>query len=225
MNVRFVTAIVLPKSGEPYRPLSVYVEHFTHLVDAGVPLSVFVDERIQEPLPTAPHVDIHPTSMDSWWKDGELPTFRNLEKDTSSYMSIQYQKLRWVSEATALYPAQYFAWIDFGVFHMFDDPQVAKEKLRALASRDTFPTTSTILTPGCWPVTNYPVWDAICWRFCGTFFIGHRDVFPKAWDRQNAIIDANAPRLTWEVNIWTLMEDIMTWYLASHNDLLLSVPS
>ena len=220
----FVTALVLPRHAPPHRSLDAYFAHFQLLVDAGVPLCVFLDERIPDTLPRANHVYVHRTSMDGRWMDPSctLPPNRNLTKDTVDYMSIQLSKLWFVHQATELYPdVSTFAWIDFGAFHMFHDVPKCQRALQSIAAR-AFP--STIVIPGCWPRGEYPIWDSICWRFCGTFFIGERNVLRAAYTRQCELVNDHLPNLTWEVNYWTLMEEFFTWVPGDHNDLLVNLP-
>jgi hypothetical protein len=222
MNVTFVTALVLPKDGVPHRPVSEYLRWFQPLAESGIPLIVFVDERLEIELP--PSVRRVPTSMTGKWiETDQLPETRNPQKDTASYMSIQLRKLDWVVEASALASTPGLAWIDLGVFHMVRNPSSFQARLRALAMR-TFNPTDRILAPGCWTPGSYPIWSAICWRFCGSFLLGPRETFRRAAERQAELVRAHLPRLTWEVNYWTLMEDLFAWYASDHTDLLLDVP-
>jgi hypothetical protein len=224
MSCMFVTALVLPRHGAPHRSLDAYFAHFQSLVDAGVPLCVFLDERIPDTLPRAEHVRICRTTMEGRWMDPScsLPSQRNPSKDTLDYMSIQLSKFWFVHQATELYPdVPAFAWIDFGAFHMFRDVPRCQSALRKIATR-SFP--STIVIPGCWARGNYPIWDSICWRFCGTFFVGQRNVLRAAYDRQCELVRQHLPALTWEVNYWTLMEEFFTWIPGDHCDLLIDIP-
>jgi hypothetical protein len=55
--------------------------------------------------------------------------------------------------------------------------------------------------------------------------LGPREAFQPAWTRQQALIEAGLPRVTWEVNYWAQMEEHFQWYPADHDDrLLLNVP-
>lgn len=51
--------------------------------------------------------------------------------------------------------------------------------------------------------------------------LGPRDQVAAAYMRQMELVRANLPRLTWEVNYWTMMEDHFTWYSANHDDSML----
>ena len=102
---------------------------------------------------------------------------------------------------------------------MFRDISQCTQMLQTIA-RSEFPR-DKILAPGCWPSGVYD-WNSVCWRFCGTFLIGHRELFPRALERQTQLVQTQLPRLTWEVNYWAQMDDLFTVYSADHNDTLLS---
>jgi hypothetical protein len=113
----------------------------------------------------------------------------------------------------------FLAWLDFGAFHMFRDTEASTKLIQTIAVSE-FPT-HTILAPGCWQAGVYD-WNSVCWRFCGTFLLGHRDLFLPAYERQTQIIQSYLPRVTWEVNYWAQMDDLFTVYMANHDDTLLS---
>lgn len=215
-SVTFVTLLIRPTNG--YRSLSEYYEHFSHLVATGLPIVAFVDTSI--PLDAAPNVTVLPLTPPTPSADAILPAGRSLTKDTPEYFLIQLEKLACMSRAREVATTPYLAWIDFGAYHMFRDKALARLALRRIATR-TYPTT-TIFAPSCWGPGSYPLWDTICWRFCGTFLLGHRDLFPGAYARQQELVAAHAPRLTWEVNYWCLMEEYFTLYPADHNERLLT---
>jgi hypothetical protein len=119
----------------------------------------------------------------------------------------------------------YLSWIDFGISHVIRYPDTTFQKLVDLASFSN-PDLKTILIPGCWgPNPGYDIWNSVYWRFCGGFFLGPREVFPRAYARQTELVEQNLPKLTWEVNYWTLMEEFFTFYPADHNDtMIMSIP-
>ena len=215
-SVTFVTLLIRPTNG--YRPLSAYLEHFSHLVATGLPIVAYVDESIS--LDPAPNVTVVPLSRPTGRPEVQLPPGRTLPKDNEEYFWIQLEKLKCMVRAREITQTPYLAWIDFGAFHMFRDKPLATLALRRIATR-TYPTT-TIFAPSCWGPGSYPLWDRVCWRFCGTFLLGHRDLFPAAYAKQQALVDQHLPRLTWEVNYWCLMEEHFTLYSADHNERLLT---
>jgi hypothetical protein len=215
MNVTFVTAFLRPPSG-PVRPVDVYLREFSYLASAGVPLWLYHDGSLD--LPCVEQIAITRTDVPA---DPVLPSTRTSAKDTVDYFCIQAMKLELLAKAAQTCTTPYLAWVDFGVFHMLRDKVAGQEALRRIASH-TYPV-DRILAPGCWPAGSYGV-DAVCWRFCGSFLLGHRDLFAPAYARQQAIARSIAPKVTWEVNLWSQMDDVFRVYLADHNDSLFSIP-
>jgi len=219
MTLTFVTAYH-PLRTDPYWP------HFSLLVQSGVPILLFLDDRCPDP-PSAPNLRVVRVPLVHAWDCSRVvpPTHRTEAKDTPEFLSLMALKLRYMTEALAHTDATHLAWIDFRVFHVIRDIPAAQAKLRSLASH-SFPTRMKILAPGCWsPCPSMDIFASICWRFCGGFLLGPRDAFPTAFARQTDILQAGLPRVTWEVNYWTQMEDQFEWYPADHDDrLLLHVP-
>ncbi len=214
----FITAFLRPTT--EYRSVEVYFKEFDRLVSTGVPILLFLDSAYSDrTFPS--NVQVVPTSLDPSWvpADVQLPSQRNPKKDTLEYFCIQLSKLYYLSEARKYTSDKFLAWIDFGAFHMFRDIPQCNQDLKTIAE-STFPT-DRILAPGCWPAGQYD-WNSVCWRFCGTFLIGHRDLFPVALRRQTELVKSQLPRLTWEVNYWAQMDELFTVYMANHDDTLLS---
>lgn len=214
MYVTFVTFFLRPTT--EYRSVESYLAHFATLVKTGVPILLFLDDTLS--VPPAPNLKVVPIPHPVYPTDVDLPLHRNPAKDSVSYFWIQLEKLPFLARARELTTTPYLAWIDFGAFHMVRDPMLATLALRRLATR-TYPTTA-IFAPSCWSAARDSIWDRISWRFCGTFLLGHRDLFPAAAARQQELVQAHAPKLTWEVNYWCLMEDIFTAYPADHDERL-----
>lgn len=218
MNVTFVTAFVHPRHSNPHRNLDVYFEEFTYLRDSGVPLIVFLDKSSKWDIPGAKTVEINTDLLDN---NSILPSDRNPEKDTEDYFCVQAMKLELVTEAVQYCSTPYLAWIDFGVFHMMKQKQRVQEELVTLSKR--YYPTDRLIAPGCWPSGEYGV-DSVCWRFCGSFVLGHRSLWKNAYERQLALYRSLSPKLTWEVNIWAKMDDMFHVYSADHNESLFSIP-
>lgn len=214
----FITAFLRPKTD--YRSVDVYFQKFELLSNTGIPILLFLDEVYCDRIFPS-NVRIVPTTLNTSWipHNVQLPAHRNPKKDTVEYFSIQLSKLYYLTEARKYTDDEFLAWIDFGAFHMFQDIPQCIQNLKTIAE-SRFPTT-TILAPGCWPSGNYD-WNSVCWRFCGTFLIGHRDLFPIAFARQQSLVMNQLPKLTWEVNYWAQMDDLFTVYMANHDDTLLS---
>lgn len=214
----FVTAFFPPKTS--YRSLDTYLQDFQAFAESGVPILLFLDTQCPD-ISVPSNVRVIPTTLDNSWlpQNVQLPMHRAPNKDTTDYMCIQLSKLFYLTEARKYTDDLFLAWLDFGAFHMFRNPEECRSILRTLSTA-SFPT-DRILAPGCWEAGQYD-WNTVCWRFCGTFLIGHRDLFAPAYERQMSIVHSQLPRLTWEVNVWAQMDDAFQVYKADHNDTLLS---
>lgn len=210
-----VTAFILPKT--TYRSTEKYLFEFQKITNTGLPIVMFTDSKFQFP----PNVRIIPTRLDTSWvpENIQFPLHRNEHKDTLEYFCIQLQKLYFLKEATKYTDDSFLAWIDFGAFHMFKDVEKCSQLLKDI-SLSEFPR-EKILAPGCWEPGTYGL-ESVCWRFCGTFLLGHRDLFERAYQRQTELVHSQFPKLSWEVNYWSQMDEMFQFYPADHNDLLLS---
>lgn len=221
MSVTLVTAFHPVRSD-----LQSYLNKFEDIVATGLPILLFLDVSCQLPI-EYPNVRVIPVSLDTSWvpPNVQLPANRSQTKDTQEYLALMLHKLKYMAEAGSLCTTPYLAWIDFGVSHILRTPAVTWQKVRSLASFSS--PVDTIFVPGCWgPVgADTDRWDSVCWRFCGGFMVGPRDQFKAAYARQMEIVNANLPRLTWEVNYWSMMEEYFTWYAGDHNDsMILNLP-
>jgi hypothetical protein len=214
----FVTAFFPPKN--PYRSADTYMRNFQSFAESGVPILLFLDPSCRE-WTFPPNVRVVITTLDTSWlpPDAQLPAHRNPVKDTAEYMCIQLSKLAYLTDARAYTTDPFLAWLDFGAFHMFKDHDACRHIIETLSTASL--PTDRILAPGCWDAGTYD-WNSVCWRFCGTFLIGHRDLVPAAYCRQMEIVRSQFPRLTWEVNIWAQMDELFHVYKANHDDTLLS---
>ena len=226
MGLTFISALFSPEGGS-YRSIDKYKEYFALLAESGVPIVLYMDSGLAsyaaELEAQYPNVCVAEfVSVDrSFLTDPVfLPANRNIKKDTVDYLCIQLMKLKLMAHAAETIGSSHLAWIDFGIFHMFKDVPRAQELLRDLVERDLG--SETILSPGCWPKERIgDIWNDICWRHCGSFLIGEKSLFIKAYQNQELQVRSNMPGLTWEVNYWTLMPDFTVYY-ADHDDSILT---
>jgi hypothetical protein len=220
MSVTFVTAFHPVRSG-----LETYLEKFEKIVSTGVPILLFLDQSC--PLPKSyENVRVIYTTLDKDWipEDVTLPSNRSPTKDTKEYLLLMLNKLKYLDEASRLCDTPYLAWIDFGISHIIRTDSTFKKLSLLLSFSEPL---KTILVPGCWnpPGPSVDLWSSVYWRFCGGFLLGPRDLFPAAYHRQTELVVSNLPRITWEVNYWTMMESFFTWYAADHDDsMILNFP-
>lgn len=203
-----------------------YLSQAKKIIETGIPLIVFADPSVSDEV-RAPNTTVVPFQLDTSWitEDTRLPSIRHPSKDTAEFMCLMLMKLRCMVDALQLTDSSHLAWIDFRVFHVIKHTEIVQEKLRAIQTR-TFAGLEKILTPGCWTSTGgVDILNSICWRYCGGFFLGPRDAFQPAYERQTELVRKFLPHLTWEVNYWSQMGEFFEWYPADHNDtLILSMP-
>ncbi len=219
---------------------------FIKMAEAGIQLCIVVNPENKDVLlnlTTAyPNIYILDTlSLKDTWiakqceaVDYTLPENRNSEKDTDPFLKFQNAKHEFLEMAMEKNPfdSTHFAWIDFGIAHIFNQLKKSKKQLRLLgqcALKSRF-----FAIPGCWGK-----WDKnrhahhlenIHWRFCGCFFMAdkesmqhfcqlYRDYFPKFLKETN--------KLVWDVNFWAWLEYVSdwnpTWYAGDHSDSCLYV--
>lgn len=216
-----------------------YLGLFDDLARVGLPFVVFFDETFPAglaPVSRHPNVTVVPTRLeDSWthrtlarWPDLALPRVRTPSKDSRSFLSLTNAKLDYLESARALTSSSHLAWIDFGVLHVVPGP--ARAAFLAALRAAPLPQPG-LLVPGCWdrPTNLEALWEAVCWRFCGALLLGDRESLAGLYERyQETFAEEVARReaLTWEVNIWALLEargQRFDWYKADHDETL--VPS
>lgn len=229
----------------PGKSLDHYFNQFTLLAKTGIPLAVYISSHLKDLFSNLikpyPHVklmdvlDIH----DTWiYKtahvDGiKLPMKRNELKDTFDYMVMQNLKLELCQRVIQKNPfhTEYFAWIDFGIFHVVKDFQKTTSQLQSISKTNFIKT--NVIFPGCWPKGLYIdyILNQICWRYCGGFFLGHQDALCEMWQKYQLYLQEfikNYKMMTWEVNLWAALEYQTDWspihYMADHNDSMLVIP-
>jgi len=232
VGVTFVTALYLP-AGPMFKPVDTYFEQFEWLAATGVPLIVYLDARLAdrgavlcERFPNILRCEY--VTLDTSWVPSNvlLPYTRREEKDTIEYFCIQLSKLRLLHESSTYVKTSHVAWIDFGIYYIFKNPNMVDKCLKIIAAAE-FPT-NKIMAAGCWPLPHelgwdrYDVWNSICWRFCGGFLLGATGLFAAAAARQESLVMGNLPGLTWEVNYWAMMEEHFTNYRADHDDSIIA---
>lgn len=200
---------------------------FNELAVCGLPIVLFLDERLMGRTPIRENVSVVPTNLETlpaFAHRGkkQLPTQRDPKKDTADFLLLQNSKLDLLDMARMLDgESTHFAWIDFGVMKIVKDPQAFRERLRHLV-----PPVSCVLAPGCWSVERAAEQrssNQVSWRFCGGFLLVDRNSIELLAGRHREKFEASKI-LTWEVNLWAEMERAgqrFDWYKADHDDSIL----
>jgi hypothetical protein len=229
VTTSFISALIIPESMR-WRSIDTYKEYFAHLASTGIPLYIYLNkgletygEQLEKEYSNVKVLE-YITIDKSFLPDTViLPAYRNEQKDTSDYMCIQLMKLKLLSRASAdiRILTDYIAWVDFGIWHFIKSADATTEKLKRI-SEYNWPCKS-IYMPGCWDDRDYNIIHHICWRYCGSFVIGHRELFNEIFSEQQRLVAQYLPHLRWEINYWSKIKGI-TWYCGSHDDTIFNVP-
>lgn len=159
-----------------------------------------------------------------------LPDIRSDAKDTQEYMALMNTKLEFLLKTVPLLPkdTKTLAWMDCGITKIFKDMERVRQDLNRIAHHPW--NLSKMLIPGCWSQREVLV-TSICWRFSGGFFLVPTCLLHLLHTLQTAqlrILIELKNRLTWEVNVWAMMEEksphFFQWYRGDHDDTILNVP-
>jgi hypothetical protein len=242
METVFVTALLdLGLDHPAVKSPAVRLAHFRRLAETGIPLVVFasaiykaaIEEICGEQANTMIQRIVELEELQMYAEcvkyKNALPAVRTEAKDAWAFLTLINAKTDFVAEVARTTSCAQVAWIDFNVWHVVKDAEATTKRLQDLATT-RLPNTS-VYVPGCWHKTAQVAWDRICWRFCGGFFVGHREaVVAFAEKAREALPRLLAERggLTWEVNVWAELEAnhgwCPAWYKADHNDSLFAVP-
>lgn len=219
----YVTAFLLRP--ESKHPVEEYKAHFERLAATGVSIVLFLDRQVSWTFPENVHV--LPVSLEETWvaqnvpECVELPSIRSAS-DTREYLMIQNSKTEFLWRASELNPwkTEWFAWIDFGICHVFREPERTLERIRSLVP----PECPCIRTAGIWEGSYPDFFNRVCWRYAGGFFLIHQSRIEKFHEAVQTSILRILPQFTWEVNVWADVElrgVELGWYRADHNDTII----
>jgi hypothetical protein len=222
--ITFVTAFLCGDA--PKHTYDVYLSQFLRLANTGAPILLFLDSRTGWTMFPENVKVIYAHLSDTWVgqnvsKDVSLPAIRS-PADTLEYMMIQNSKTEFVFRASQINPwnTDWFAWIDFGIGHVFKDPENTFKRIRSLIP----PENPCIRTAGIWNQRSENLFQGVCWRFAGGFFLIHKSLVSKFHEAVKMSIQRNKPQFAWEVNIWTDVEQSgmdLGWFLGSHDDTII----
>jgi hypothetical protein len=160
------------------------------------------------------------------------------EKDTIDYMFVQCHKTEWVAIAIAIDAELFggesnltgmYAWIDFGIQHMFPSNNALCNSIYTLRDRVIAGRwdRSKVYAPSCWGSYTYfgvDIYRSISWVFAGSAFGGSASVLLEFARRtkENCIeLLTTKHLLMWEVNVWSLIYDeypeLFALFPGNHN--------
>jgi hypothetical protein len=229
----FVTALIdIHEELTTDKSIDIYLSNFKKLVDTGIHIHLFISQAYADLVATEPNVHktvIELEDLDTFRElqgvERNLPEFRYVPKDTERFMILMNSKSEFLRRSIKenVYSTQQFAWIDFGIFHIFKNAVPLLHRVSQQIFR------KGVHIPGCWE-RQRPSFSKICWRFCGGFFVGDVDSvleFDNIYRGRFRSLISETGVLAWEVNVWAQFEDEgwnPVWYRADHNDSILDVP-
>lgn len=192
------------------------------------------------------------TIGDSWisrvcdqYDDIQIPSCRNEKKDTREYLLLMNAKIEYLHDAIKANPfnTSHFSWIDFNISYIFKNLKETQNKLKWLSQCSTLAKTF-LAFPGCTTPLHVndkievteDIFDNICWRFCGGFFIGDKASILYMHELYTLHFPSfmfKYRKLVWEVNFWAWMEATTfyknqkwcpDWYLSDHDDTIFDIP-
>jgi hypothetical protein len=231
MPTTFVTAFLnLAEDRSKDKSVEKYFALFSQLAATGIRLYLFLSRCYEGAVAPAnvsiEYIDLEEldTFKDISGLEYSLPAVRTPHHDTKNFMILMNSKIEFVHRAMRVAPATHYAWIDFGIFHVFRDPKSATY-LQMLGKSSL---NSGLQIAGCWG-PGEPSFSAVCWRFCGGFFIGDADSIQAFYDahRRHFKHTVLSRGLAWEVNHWAWLEHAghlkCSWFQADHNDSIIRV--
>lgn len=206
------------------------------LLPEDVDIYVWTDQDMSDVFHPHLHVLFSPlTAFDTYTlcmgSGLTLPEQRTVSKDTQEYMALMNTKLEFLLKAIPyMNPTkETIAWIDCGITKIFKDIEAARHQLRTIANHPW--NLTRMLVPGCWNMTTPVSPSVICWRFAGGFFMAPCNLVALLSSLQSAqlrLLVGLQVRLTWEVNVWAMMEEkaphYFQWYKGDHDNTILQTP-
>jgi hypothetical protein len=239
MKLLYVSAFLdLKEDRSSYRTISKSLDLFEPLEKSSINMICFISKNFKQKIDqdsrylkssNIKYVEIELDELETYklvksYEKISLPYERNIVKDTANFLILMNSKTEFIKKAMDIVDADYYAWLDFNICHVFKN---INESITYLENIEKTEIKEKLLSfPGCWPKgTNlYSIYDRINWRFCGGFFIADKKSVIELHSIVCKYIEQSLKngKITWETNLWALAEiysDLkIDWYLADHND-------
>ncbi len=211
-----------------------YIYYFYDLATSGLPIIVFTEEKyISKFRIFGSNVSVVCLTLDELelFQIGKqytrnLPSTRNVLKDTKEYLSLMNSKIEFISKASQICTDETFIWIDFDLMRYIKHPEPILKRLHILHT-DTY---DKIIIPGFTDNAALSM-NEINSHFYGTFFIMPKrfieDFFQHSKNVFGDFCKLPQYNISWEPNVWCVIEmcamkSNITWYFADKNDTLIT---
>lgn len=233
------------------------MDYLYFLGDLRCPMYLFIADQKSMPIEvmtfiseTYPEIII--LSLENPWEylkelPFELPSARNIEKDTTEHILNTHSKIYCLQRAVELSETTPFSylWIDFDIKNISSSHDKPLQTfIHELSCRTdlAFPIDDNMVLPGCWQKIDKKNMDTtenasaffnnICWRFSGGVMWGNHLAIRRFWklyQKYLPFIVSKYGILTWEVNFWAWLETMEPkwnpiWYPGDHNDSIVHIP-
>jgi len=232
------------------------MDFLTFLGDLRCPMYLFISFPKSIPIEimhfiseTYPEIIVISLGNPNLWGElpFELPSSRNVEKDTVEHILNSHLKiycLQHAVEISEITPFSYL-WIDFDIKNICSSHDKPLQTfIHELSCRTdlAFPLDDNMILPGCWQKIDKGNFDTtentcaffnhICWRFSGGVMWGNHLAIRRFWKLYQKYLPYIVSKygiLTWDVNFWAWLETIEPtwnpiWYPGDHNDSIIHIP-
>jgi len=218
-----VTSFVLQSQNRSTHSLQKYLRNFRFLENTGLDIMLYWDRGLLSVADFRPNVKVIPVSLEEfypwslWSRNHILPATNNPAKDTIDYMMIMNSKT-FLMEKSITPGDDRYTWVDFGLGHVFKDPE---STFKHLADLHRLPP-GVSAPSGAGPSDHL---DRISWRFLGGF-ISFDTPSLRTWNQTlRRELEECWPQASWEVNYWARIESKCglptNLYPADHDDSML----
>jgi hypothetical protein len=237
----YVSAFIdLNEDRSTYRIFEKSLELFKNITDSSIKMICFVSTHLKDYFVSGSSniqfvfIDLEDLDTYKFVKQFNvlLPSHRNKIKDTLNFLILMNAKTEFIKKAMEMIDAEYYAWIDFNICHVFKDIPGSIKYLEKLQEECQL-SENVLIFPGCWSKgyrMDQSIYDMINWRFCGGFFIGDKkslENFVTLFDETFKKV-VSSGRIMWETNIWSMTEYNnpllnLKWIKADHDDTIIRI--
>ena len=233
--------------GRRSRPISTYLKYGRLLLELEIPKIIFLEQKTIEQYGIS-YLNMLPQTTIIPYNQNDLILNKLLHKNNVSninlpnpppsetkpslkYLSIILNKTEWVKQAIELntYNTSQFIWIDFGIYHTFNNPELYKKFVLNCQQKQY----DKIRIASIWKLNQYipsesQIKNNPLWFFAGGVFGGNKDKLLEFADKSKSKIEeiTKDNYIMWEVNLWYLVfkdnKDLFDCYPSNHNPTILS---
>jgi hypothetical protein len=205
--------------------------HLSTLIDIGIPIIIFVDDKYSNILnehinsvshSTATNIHVEILNFNDTWiyqecverEQLQLPQHRNRNKDTYDFILSSHMKHECIVKAieTNHYNTTHFMWLNIDIAKLFNPHKnEVVQFIKELSLRTLDP--AFLVLPGCWARLEknkiQDITSAVHWRFCGGLLFGNKThllSFCQLYKEGLPLFLDQYNTLVWDFNLWAWLE-------------------